>query len=264
MRYLLLATLLAPMLVCAADSDPDLLAASRKGQTDRVRTLLDKGANVESKDKDERTPLMLAARNGHAETVALLLERGAKPDVRDRQGWTAYGLAFFSSASGRDAVLKSLPHPPLPRLTLEVTWAPDHLYNSCFLPPPQLAQQIAGLQLDIATATELRDFAVKNGRSVLELVADGGNGALHLKVRPEVSCVTQRSVDNLSLAIDVRLVRGGAQAAILEKTFGGGLKGLHAREVTSPAQYGSLFADWVKSHAGQIYWAALEAWLRTP
>jgi ankyrin repeat protein len=261
MRYLI-----APMLLVfcasAADLGPDLLSAARKGQAEKVRALLAQGASVEAKDKDGRTPLMWAARNGHAEAVSLLLAGGAKPDERDRQGWTAYGMALVSSAAGRDAVLKALPHPPLPRLTLEIATAPDNLYNSCFLTPQQLVQQIAGLQLDIVMATALRDYAAKNGRGILELTAEDGNGALHVKVRPEVSCVTQQTVDNLSLAIDVRLSRG--TASILEKTFGGGLKGLHARAVTSPAQYGTLFDDWVKSHAGQIYSAALEAWLRTP
>jgi hypothetical protein len=263
MRYLLLATLVAQAVLYAADSGAELVAAARKGQTDRVKTLLAKGANVESQDKDGRTPLMWAARNGHADTVTLLLESGAKPDDRDRQGWTAFGLAVLSSADGRAAVLKALPHPELPRVTMDVTWAPDNLYTSCFLPPPQLKQQVAELQLDIAMARELRDFAAKNGRGVFEFVADGGNGVLHVKVRPEVSCVTQQTVDNLSLTVDVRLERG-AQHAVLQKTFGGGLKGLHARAVTSPAQYGALFADWVKSHAPQIYGAAVEAWLRTP
>jgi hypothetical protein len=251
------------MIVSAADFDVELLAAARKGQTEKVRMLLSKGANVESKDKDGRTPLQWAARNGHAESVAALLEGGAKADTRDRLGWTAFGLAVVSSAPGRDAVLKELPRPPLPRITMEVVSASDNLYNSCFLTPPQLAQQIAGLQLDVLMATELRDFAAKNGRGVFEFTANDGNGALHVKVRPEVSCVAQQQVDHLSLAIDVRLVRGASQP-ILEKTFGGGLKGLHARSATSPAQYGALFDDWVKSHASQIYSAALEAWLRTP
>jgi hypothetical protein len=262
MRTLLLATLVVPAVLCAADADADLVAAARKGQIDRVRALLTKGANVDGKDKDGRTPLMWAARNGHAETVTLLLERGAKPDERDREGLTAYALAVLSTSNGRGAVLKVLPHPPFPRVTMDVTWAPENLYTSCFVTPQQLRQQVAELKLDIAMATELRDFAAMNGRGVMEFVADGGDGVVHVKVRPEVSCVTQQSADNVNIEVDLRVERG-AEGAIQQKTIGGGLKG-RARPVTSQAQYGAVFAEWVKAHVASIYWAAVEAWLRTP
>jgi hypothetical protein len=63
------------------------------------------------------------------------------------------------------------------------------------------------------------------------------------------------------MALDVRLERN--RAPLLEKTFGGGLKGLHVRTVRSPAQYQPLYAEWAKSHAAQIYEAAVEAWLRS-
>ena len=66
----------------------------------------------------------------------------------------------------------------------------------------------------------------------------------------------------MSLAIDVKLVRRRDQLTLLEKTYGGGLKGLHVRSATSPAQYAPLYADWAKGHAPAIYWALLEAWLR--
>src|SRR4051794_23619328 len=118
MRYLLLALLAAPLLICAADSSPDLIAAARKGQIDKLNVLLAKGADVESADKDGRTPLMWAARNGHAEAVSLLLEHGARPDARDHQNWTAFALAVMSPADGRGAVLKVLPHPPPPHVTM--------------------------------------------------------------------------------------------------------------------------------------------------
>ena len=49
---------------------------------------------------------------------------------------------------------------------------------------------------------------------------------------------------------------------LLEKTFGGGLKGLHARAVSSPAQYGAIFSELAKANAPQIYWAVVEACLR--
>jgi hypothetical protein len=85
---------------------------------------------------------------------------------------------------------------------------------------------------------------------------------LHLTARPAAACLPQQSMDNLSLEIGVRLERNSDHAALLEKTFGGGLKGLHARTVTSPAQYRPLLEGWATSHAPEIYWSVVEAWLR--
>lgn len=55
-----------------------LLKAAAEGDSARIRSLLDQGANVNTHDKGGRnTPLMKAIR--HPEAVALLLERGADP-----------------------------------------------------------------------------------------------------------------------------------------------------------------------------------------
>src|SRR5579864_2311263 len=86
----------------------DLLSAASAGKTDQAQALLGKGADIESRDKNERTPLMLAAQHGHADTVRLLLSKGAQPNARDRFGWTAFGLALFAD---RQEVLKALPAP---------------------------------------------------------------------------------------------------------------------------------------------------------
>jgi hypothetical protein len=253
---------LLPVLLAAEDGQ-ELLLAARKGQTQKVASLLAKGANVEAADKNGRTPLMLAAQKGHAETVKLLLARGAKPGARDREGWTAFGLAAFASGEGQDAVMNVLPKPKPLSAFLETTWAPDNLYSSCFMTPAQLAQHVAGIQPDALVAAAVREYAAFHGKGLVEFAAaEPGDAVVRIKVRPGASCAQQQSADNLSLAIDVHMVRSRNQAPMLEKTFGGGLKGLHARTVTSPAQYATLLGDWAKSHAGAIYWALAEAWLR--
>jgi hypothetical protein len=243
----------------AADLGPDLLAAARKGQTEQVAALLARGAPIESADKDGRTALMIAAQHGHAGTVKLLLDRGAKVDARDRQGWTAYALAL---TGGRDEVVKLFPRSEPVRASLEVTWVPDNIYSSCLMTPQQLAQQIAGLQPDAVVAAAIREYAAVNGKAAMQLVEQDPQVKVTLKVRPGVSCVQQQSADNLNLAIDAKVLRVRDGAILLEKTFGGGLKGLHARAATSPAQYGPVFSEWAKTHAAQIYWAIVEAWLR--
>jgi hypothetical protein len=245
----------------AADPGAELLSAAKKGQTEKVTALVAKGAPVDGTDKDGRTALMLAAQRGHAQTVAELLKAGASPDARDRQGWTAYGLAVVTLGNGREEVLKVLPpHAPL-RLRLEAVWSADNLVTSCFLRPAQLREQFAAVQPDAQLAAAVREFAAVNGKRLVEFTTEGADAILILTSRPGTSCVTQQSADNLTLLIDSKLTAGDG-TVLLEKTFGGGLKGLHARSVTTPAQYGPVLEEWAKAHAGEIFWSALEAWLR--
>ena len=251
-------------LLAAADLGPDLLTAARKGQTTGVRALLDKGAPLESRNKEGRTPLMLSAQHGHSDSVALLLGRGADAGARDNEGWTAYGLALFSQDAGRERILKALPPPRPWRLALEAVLAPGNLYSSCSMSPPQLAQFIGGLHLDTLAADTVREAAIAGAgtEAPVALVAAEPDAVASLRVRPQVSCVQQDSSDNLSLAIDVRVTVKGSPEPLLDKTFGGGLKGLHARRAASPVQYRGLFADWAKNHAGPIYWAVVAALLK--
>jgi hypothetical protein len=245
----------------AADNGADLILAAKRGQTEKVAALLSKGSPVDPADKDGRTPLMLAAMHGHADTVAALLQHGAKADLRDRVGWTAYGLAVFSTASHRDAVLDLLPARPPLRLMLEVKWTPENLVTSCFLRPAQLREQVAAVQPDAQVAAALRDAVLASGKRFVELVSEGGDATLRLTVHPGTSCVQQQSADNITELIDIRLAAGDG-SVLLEKTVGGGFKGLHARSVTSPAQYGVTFEESAKSHGSEICAATLEAWLK--
>jgi len=63
-------------------SDERLLDASNRGDTKKVKELLDSGADIECKDKYGMTPLMKASANGNTETVRLLLDY--KANVNDR------------------------------------------------------------------------------------------------------------------------------------------------------------------------------------
>src|SRR5262249_1773530 len=154
---------------------------------------------LEARDKSGRNALALAAQNGHLDVLKLLL------------------------ASRGDSL-------PL-RLGLDATLATDNLYSSCSMSPQQLTQHVAGLQPETRVAAAVRDFAFASGKGMLELTADDPGMTLRVRVRPGASCVQQSSGDNLTMAIDVRLFRRGEATPLFEKTFGGGIKGLHARMV---------------------------------
>ncbi|HEY2012319.1 MAG TPA: ankyrin repeat domain-containing protein [Bryobacteraceae bacterium] len=251
--------LLLSITTFAADLGPDLLAAAKKGQTDRVEALATQGVSLESKDRDGRTALMLAAQHGHPDTVRALLAKGAKPDARDKQGWTAYALAVFSSGGGRDEVMKALPAPPTVRLKLDAVLVPENLYSSCFMTPQQLAGQMKMLHVESRLVAAIRDVAASS-KAPVDLVAGDSDATLTLRVRPRAVCVQQQTSDKMSLEVDARVVEAGA--AIFEKMFGGGLKSQQI--VTSQAQYEPVFDGWAKKQAGPIYWDAVEALMRHP
>ena len=73
----------------AAGADPDdpihrpLHKATECGHEATVYVLLDRGADIEAKDRDKLTPLHKAAESGHQAVVHLLLDRGADIEAKD-------------------------------------------------------------------------------------------------------------------------------------------------------------------------------------
>ncbi|CAI8053946.1 Kinase D-interacting substrate of 220 kDa [Geodia barretti] len=81
------------------DSTP-LMEASRGGNFEIARLLLDNGANPNLANSENWTPLMAAANNGHLGTADTLLGRKADPDKQDDSGWSALMAAVFKRYNG--------------------------------------------------------------------------------------------------------------------------------------------------------------------
>jgi ankyrin repeat protein len=88
-------------------NESSLLKTAAKGHEAVMKLLLEKGAELETKDDDRgRTPLLLAAENGHEAVVKLLLEKGAELETKDDdRGQTPLSLA---AKNGHKAVVKLL------------------------------------------------------------------------------------------------------------------------------------------------------------
>ncbi len=253
----------------AAVSPEDWLAAAKKGDTNRVESLLKAGAELEAKDQDGRTALMLAAQFGRLDTVRLLLAKRASADARDKRGWNAYMLALLSPSGGivhtvHDKVLKLLPQPHF-RLGVETRWAPGaSFFSSCFMRPEDLARHMDGVRPEALVLQAFRDYAFDSGRGLLELLQTpaGADAVLSLLVEPGVTCVQQS--DRLSMSIRVSLLRPPDRPPLLERAYGGGMKtGMRGELAANPAQYPALYQAWAKSLAGTVYWSVIEALMRS-
>ncbi|MEM2677506.1 MAG: ankyrin repeat domain-containing protein, partial [Thermofilaceae archaeon] len=71
----------------------ELHKAAEEGDLQRVKKLVENGANVNAKDEYGSTPLYLAVLNGHLELARFLVEKGANVNAKDIVGWTPLHIA---------------------------------------------------------------------------------------------------------------------------------------------------------------------------
>ncbi len=81
------------------------MVASRTGNVDAIKVLLDHGADVNAKETLRgTTPLMWAADEGHAPAIQLLIEHGADIKARSDPAERGRGPALGKSNDPRKAV----------------------------------------------------------------------------------------------------------------------------------------------------------------
>ncbi|MBV9272947.1 MAG: ankyrin repeat domain-containing protein [Verrucomicrobia bacterium] len=91
--------------------DRALLVATLMERKDAVKTLLDNGAEVDTRASDGRTPLILASGKGNKELVQALLAAGADPSLTDRAGETPKTVAAAKGFSEIAELLSKAPAP---------------------------------------------------------------------------------------------------------------------------------------------------------
>jgi ankyrin repeat protein len=88
-----------------------LLVAALTGHKETAKALLDRGAEIDSRAEDGRTPLMLAASKGNMDLVSFFLQQGADPSLTDKSGDTAASLASAKGSREVASLLRSAPPP---------------------------------------------------------------------------------------------------------------------------------------------------------
>jgi ankyrin repeat protein len=98
------------------DMYSELLAAARSGQIERLNTLINSGADPNTRTEDEVPILTEAASRGHTDTVRVLLDAGADVDARQKSSIPrsiframGSGLRFLGGVERSDSSSNSTP-----------------------------------------------------------------------------------------------------------------------------------------------------------
>ncbi len=102
----MLVAMLIPLTACTQEVNSQLMEAARGGQTERVRELLEAGADVNAKIEGNVTALMFAASEGHADTVRTLLEAGAEVD--EKHSFTGASALDYAALAGHTEAVVAL------------------------------------------------------------------------------------------------------------------------------------------------------------
>lgn len=86
-------------------ADRELLEAARSGDVGSVRGAIARGADLETRDNDRRTPLLLAATGDHVKAAEILVDAGADPDALDQQHDTPW---LVTGVTGSAAMARTL------------------------------------------------------------------------------------------------------------------------------------------------------------
>ncbi|MEU6249600.1 ankyrin repeat domain-containing protein [Glycomyces sp. NPDC047010] len=190
------------------DWSRELLEAAGAGDADAAARLLGRGAEVDVRDGEGRSPLMLAALADHVAAARVLVEYGADPDARDDLGdtpWVTCGVT--GSVAMMHAILDAGPDLEVPnrrggsplhpaserghadyvREVLAATGIAAYIdrvnYNgwTALLEAVALGdgggphQEIAALLLDAGADASIRD---RNGRTALDHARERGYGVI--------------------------------------------------------------------------------------
>lgn len=154
------------------DPDAALLRASRTGDADRAALALRAGADIETRDANQRTPLLLAATNDRVAVARLLVALGADPDALDDRHDTPW---LVTGVTGSVAMLEAL-LPADPDQTIR------NRFGGTSLIPASERGHVDYVQRVLQTDIDLNHVNSLGWTALLEAVILGDGGPDHQQI----------------------------------------------------------------------------------
>ncbi|MCY7305794.1 MAG: ankyrin repeat domain-containing protein [Rhodoferax sp.] len=159
----------APAQSDAADA---LLRAAARGDLSLVGQLLARGAPLEARDAQERSPLLLATAANHVAVAQLLIDRGASVNAQDQQQDSAFLLA---GARGFTAIVRAA-------LAAGADLKSTNRYGGTALIPACHYGHVETVRLLLTTAIDVNHVNRLGWTALLEAVILGDGGPAHTEI----------------------------------------------------------------------------------
>lgn len=160
-------------------ADEGLFAAINVGDSASVKQELATGADVDSRARDQATPLIVAALAGHFEIVEVLLSSGAEVMARNSGGFTALHAAAYSGSV------------PIAELLLEKGAVLDDADNKAGVTPLMVAGEndhLAVAELLIAKGADVRHAEIHGYMPITRALFKGNTDIIRLYKRHGAIC----------------------------------------------------------------------------
>ena len=178
-KYFMGILALIGLFACGPEASPFLHDAAKIGHVEQVRTLLENGVGIDSKDGFQRTALHWAVNRGHRGVAQLLIEKGANVNARDRDAFTPLHLATQLVYTG---MARMLIEQGAELNAKENSWGKTPLHFVAQHGPDGMAQMLIekGAQVtvrDNLQLTPLHYAALSGQEGIAQLLLDAGADA---------------------------------------------------------------------------------------
>ena len=134
-----------------SESDTRLLAAALAGDADGVTRAARDGADLETRDADDRTALLIAATKDHVDVAKALVELGADPNALDNRHDTPW---LVTGVTGSVAMLEAL-LPAKPDLTIRNRYGGISVIPACERGHVEYVRRVVQTDTDVNHVNDL-------------------------------------------------------------------------------------------------------------